>query len=194
MDIVIASNNLHKIEEYKEILKEFKDLHIMSLKEAGIVVNPDENGKTFEENSLIKAKACAELTDKVVIADDSGLIVDSLPDILGVKTARFLGEETPYPQKWAEVIRLLEGKERTARFVCAITLINFEKKPVCFKGECVGNIAFKPQGTSGFGYDPIFVPNGYQETFATLGEEIKNKISHRANASKMLVSYLQEKL
>ena len=194
MDIVVASNNLHKIEEYKEILKDFKDLHVMGLKEAGISVNPDENGKTFQDNSLIKAKACAELTDKVVIADDSGLIVDSLPDILGVKTARFLGEDTPYPKKWEGVISLLEGKDRTARFVCAITLINFSDEPVCFIGECVGHIAYKPEGNAGFGYDPIFIPNGFDKTFASLGEEIKNGISHRANASKKLVEYLKERL
>jgi XTP/dITP diphosphohydrolase len=154
----------------------------MSLKEAGIVVNPDENGKTFEENSLIKAKACAELTDKVVIADDSGLIVDSLPDILGVKTARFLGEETPYPQKWAEVIRLLEGKERTARFVCAIAAVDMEGNETVVRETMEGYIGYKEAGENGFGYDPIFMLPEYGCTSAEISMEEKNKISHRGKA------------
>lgn len=126
MDIVIASNNLHKIEEYREIFQGWEG-KILSMKDAGIFVSPEENGATFQENSLIKARACAERTDKVVLADDSGLIIPSLPDILGVETSRFLGENTPYPVKWAEILRRLEGKNREARFVCCITVVNLSE-------------------------------------------------------------------
>ena len=194
MDIIIATNNKHKVEEYKELLKDFKDINIISLKEAGIVSDPIEDGTTFEANSLIKAKACQNKTDKIIIADDSGLIVDALPNILGVGTSRFMGEDTSYDIKRKEVIRLLENKDRSARFVCCITLINFGKEPVTFKGEVEGWISYKVEGEYGFGYDPIFIPNGYDKTFASLGEDVKGKISHRAKASVKLVEYLKEHL
>lgn len=194
MDIIIATNNKHKVEEYRELLKGFKEFNIYSLKDAGIVSDPIEDGTTFEENSLIKAKSCQNKTDKIVIADDSGLIVDALPDILGVATSRFMGEDTSYDIKRKEVIRLLENKDRSARFVCCITLINFGKEPVTFKGEVEGHISYQIEGSYGFGYDPIFIPNGYEETFASLGEDIKGKISHRAKASMQLVKYLKEHL
>lgn len=194
MDIIIATNNKHKVEEYRELLKGFKEFNIYSLKDAGIVSDPIEDGTTFEENSLIKAKSCQNKTDKIVIADDSGLIVDALPDILGVATSRFMGEDTSYDIKRKEVIRLLENKDRSARFVCCITLINFGKEPVIFKGEVEGHISYQIGGSYGFGYDPIFIPNGYEETFASLGEDIKGKISHRAKASMQLVKYLKEHL
>lgn len=191
MDVIIASNNQHKIDEYRQILKDF-NFNIMSLKDANITCNPEENGKTFMDNSLIKAKECQRKSDKIILADDSGLIVDSLPDILGVHTSRFLGEETPYPVKWMELIKRLKGKDRSARFVCCITILNLQEEPLVFIGECPGHIAFKPEGNSGFGYDPIFIPDGYDQTFASLGEDIKNHISHRSKASSKMVEYLEK--
>ena len=191
MDIIIASNNNHKIEEYKEIFKEF-DINVLSLKDVNISCNPEETGETFKENSLIKAKECAKYTDKVILSDDSGLIVDALPDILGVHSSRFLGEDTPYEIKRAEVIKRLKNKKRDARFVCCITILNLEKEPLVFIGECLGKIAKVPTGNAGFGYDPIFIPKGYDQSFASLGEDIKNKISHRGEASKKMVEYLKE--
>ena len=193
MEFLIATNNQHKLKEYGEILAPF-GITVRSLKDEGIVCNPEEDGKTFEDNSLIKAKECAKKTDKIILADDSGLIVDALPDILGVQTSRFLGEETPYPYKRLELIKRLKGKDRSARFVCVITILNLEDKPLVFKGECLGQIALESKGEEGFGYDPVFIPNGYQETFASLGEETKNKISHRALAATKLTAYLKEKL
>lgn len=191
MDIVIASNNLHKIEEYREIFQGWEG-KILSMKDAGIFVSPEENGATFQENSLIKARACAERTDKVVLADDSGLIIPSLPDILGVETSRFLGENTPYPVKWAEILRRLEGKNREARFVCCITVVNLSEKPAVFVGECLGSIGERPEGNTGFGYDPIFIPEGYDRSFACLGEDLKNRISHRARATEKMIAWLKE--
>lgn len=192
MEILIATNNQHKIKEYQEIFNQF-NIKVLSLKDLGIVCDPEETGETFEENSLIKARECAKYTNKIILADDSGLIINQLPDILGVKSSRFLGEDTPYEIKRKEVIKRLEGKDRKASFVCCITILNMEKEPLVFKGECFGRISEKEEGNQGFGYDPIFIPDSYEKTFASLGDEVKNKISHRGIASSKLVEYLKEK-
>lgn len=192
MEILIATNNQHKIKEYQEIFNQF-NIKVLSLKDLGIVCDPEETGETFEENSLIKARECAKYTDKIILADDSGLIINQIPDILGVKSSRFLGEDTPYEIKRKEVIKRLEGKDRKASFVCCITILNMEKEPLVFKGECFGRISEKEEGNQGFGYDPIFIPDSYENTFASLGDEVKNKISHRGIASSKLVEYLKEK-
>lgn len=193
MEIVIASNNKHKIDEFKKIFAPF-NIEVLSLKDVGINCNPEEDGKTFKDNSLIKALSVAKLTDKVVLADDSGLIVDALPDILGVETSRFMGEDTPYFDKCTAIINMLEGKDRTARYICCITIVNLEKEPLVFQEEVVGqiDIAYRV-GKYGFGYDPIFIPEGYNETFATLSDEIKHAISHRGKAGKKMVEYFKEK-
>ena len=192
MEILIATNNQHKIKEYQEIFNQF-NIKVLSLKDLGIVCDPEETGETFEENSLIKARECAKYTDKIILADDSGLIINQIPDILGVKSSRFLGEDTPYEIKRKEVIKRLEGKDRKASFVCCITILNMEIEPLVFKCECFGRISEKEEGNQGFGYDPIFIPDSYEKTFASLGDEVKNKISHRGIASSKLVEYLKEK-
>ena len=192
MDIVVASNNKHKIDEYRQIFSEF-NINVLSLKDVGIVCDAEEVGLTFEENSLLKAKECAKYTTLPVLADDSGLIVDSLPEYLGVKTAREFGENTPYPTKWVNVMNLLENTERDARFVCCMTILNLEKEPLVFLGRCYGSIALTPSGNNGFGYDPIFIPRGYNMTFADIPEEEKNKISHRGLASQKMIEYLKER-
>ena len=192
MKILITTNNKHKIDEYKKIFSSF-NIDVCSLKEENIICDPVENGKTFEENSLIKAKECAKYYYGIILSDDSGLIVDALPDILGVHTSRFMGENTPYEKKWEEVIKRLEGKERSARFVCCITILNLEKNPLFFKGVVEGHISYKPEGENGFGYDPIFIPDGYECSFATMSEDQKNEISHRGRATKKMIEYLKEK-
>lgn len=194
MKIVIASNNLHKIKEYRDILSEF-DATLYSLKEAGIESDPEENGTTFQENALLKAKHAARYCKLPIIADDSGLIIDALPDILGIHTSRFLGEETPYEIKRAKVIELMQNQtNRQARFVCNIALVNFSEEDLSFQGECEGKIAFESKGNDGFGYDPIFIPSGYEKTFSELGDEKKNTLSHRKRASDLLLQYLRNQL
>ena len=193
MDLIVASNNKNKIKEYRELLEPY-GFNVISLADAGIDIDPEETGETFEENSLIKAKSIAALTDKVVIADDSGLIIDELPDILGVYSKRFMGENTPYIEKFKAIFEMLKGKKRDAHFTCCITLINYEKEPLQFVGICKGTIAEEPEGVSGFGYDPIFIPSGYNHTFAYLGQEIKDKLSHRGLASAKLREYLNKKI
>ena len=191
MDIVVASNNKLKIEEYRSIFKEF-GINVLSLKDENISIDFEETGTTFESNSLLKAKECAKYTSKAILADDSGLIVDSLPDILGVYTARTFGEDTPYPIKRQKLIDLLEGKDRTAKFVCCITILNLTSEPLVFLGESRGSISLKSSGDHGFGYDPVFIPVGYNQTFADLSEKEKNKISHRGLASEKMIRYLKE--
>ena len=190
MDIVVASNNQHKISEYRSIFKEF-DINVLSLKDVNINVDFEETGKTFEENSLLKAKQCAQYTNKPILADDSGLVVEALPEILGVYTARTFGEDTPYPIKRQKLIDMLEGKDRTAKFVCCITIVNLFEEPVVFIGESHGSIAYKSSGDYGFAYDPVFMPKGYDKTFAELGHEVKNKISHRGRALEKFTQYLK---
>jgi XTP/dITP diphosphohydrolase len=192
MDIIVASNNNHKIEEYRKIFSKF-NINVLSLKDANIVCDVEEVGETFQENSLIKARECAKYTNKPLLSDDSGLIVDSLPDYLGVRTAREFGENTPYPVKWRKVIDLLKNKNRNASFVCCITILNLEEKPLVFLGRCYGKIAEAPSGNNGFGYDPIFIPDGYDKTFSDIDEEEKNKISHRGLACEKMIEYLKGK-
>ena len=192
MKILIATNNKHKIDEYKKIFSPF-NIDVSSLKEEHIICDPVENGETFEENSLIKAKECSKVYNGIILSDDSGLIVDALPDILGVHTSRFMGEDTPYVEKWKEVIKRLEGKNRSARFVCCITILNLDKEPLVFKGVVEGHIGYNPEGGNGFGYDPIFIPDGYDCSFAMMSEEQKNEISHRGRATKKMIEYLKEK-
>ena len=191
MDIVIATNNKDKVKEYKKILSGF-DINLYTLKDLNIECDPEENGTTFQENALIKAQTIAQFTDKVVIADDSGLVVDAFPELLGIYSHRFFGDTT-YPEKCHEVIRLLSDKEnRNARFVCCIAVVNLTNKPLFFEGVIEGSIGYEHIGNNGFGYDPIFIPNGYNITTAQMTDEEKNAISHRGIAGRKMADYLKE--
>ena len=191
MEIVIASNNLHKVEEYRQILEPL-NIKCFSLQDLNINVEFNEIGETFKENSLIKAKEVAKHTKMAILADDSGLIINSLPGLLGVHSHRFL-ENSSYYEKQIEVLRLLEDKkDRSAYFTTIITLYNYGNKPIYFKGVCRGKIAYEIEGDKGFGYDPIFIPDGYEKTMGIYGEELKNQISHRARASKLLIDFLKK--
>ena len=192
-DLLVASNNQHKIKEYQEMFSGY-DVKVHSPKELNINVNPDENGTTYEENSLIKAKALAECTKMPVIADDSGLNVVALNNFPGIHSSRFAdswGGNAVANLKLIE--KLAEFSDKSAFFTCVITLLNVEDNPVVFKGICPGKILDKPQGESGFGYDPIFYSNEAKQCFGTAPEEIKNKYSHRAKAMEQLIEYLKNK-
>jgi len=191
MEIVIATNNEDKVKEYKEILKEL-NAKIYSLKDLNIHDDPEETGTTFSENSLIKAKAISKYTDKIIIADDSGLVIDALPDLLGVFSKRFMGANATYYQKNTEVIRLLEGKERTARFICCLTVLNLTDEPLQFTGICEGSIGYEIKGENGFGFDPIFIPLNYKMSISEVSDEEKNRISHRGLACQKFINYLKE--
>ncbi len=192
-DLLVASNNQHKIKEYQEMFSGF-EVKVHSPKELEIDVNPDENGTTYEENSLIKAKALAEFTKMPVIADDSGLNVVALNNFPGIHSSRFAdswGGNAVANLKLIEKLR--EFPDKSAFFTCVITLLNVEEKPIVFKGICPGKILDKPEGEGGFGYDPIFYSDEAKQCFGTAGEKIKNKYSHRAKAMEQLVKYLSSK-
>ena len=189
MDIVIATNNKNKVKEYEEILAPF-GIKCFTLKDLNIVCDPEETGTTFKENALIKAKEIAKYTDKVVIADDSGIVIDAFPELLGVYSHRFL-ENEPYSVKNATLIEMLKDKVKTARYVCVVALVNLTSEPICFEGICEGIISDEIKGSNGFGYDPIFMPLGYNNTFGELSSELKHSISHRGIATVKLVEYLK---
>jgi len=191
-EVILASNNKHKIKEYKVIL-ECMDIKVISQQEAGIDIEVEETGKTFKENALLKAKAIYDKVHKAVISDDSGLIIDYLDGMPGVYSHRFLGEDTPYEEKCNKVIQMLENAkedERTARFVCDICYIDENGENHIFEGVCEGTISNKIMGVNGFAYDRIFLYDN-DKTFAQMSEEEKDKISHRRRAIDKFVEYLK---
>ena len=186
MEIVFATANPHKLEEVNNIAKN-TDIKFI-LPNAGF--NPIENGSTFEENSLIKAKEAYRVSGRMTLADDSGLCVDVLNGAPGLYSARYAGSQS---EKIEKLLNELKDKEnRNAKFVCCMTLLN-DKGEMIYQttGECYGSIIDKAKGINGFGYDPIFEVNGYGITMAEMSEEEKNAISHRANALKNIIQYLK---
>lgn len=194
--IILASNNKGKIAEVKEILKDM-NVEVISMKEAGLDVDIEENGSTFEENALIKAEAIMKMTGEITIADDSGLEVDYLNKEPGIYSARYMGHDTSYDIKNNAIIQRLDGvkgTDRSARFVCAMAVVFPDGKNIIARGTIEGLIADKPMGENGFGYDPIMYLPEYQKTSAQLSSEEKNKISHRGKALEKLKTQLQEYL
>ena len=191
-DLVIATHNQGKVKEIAALLKDlpYKVLSLDNVEEK--VEAPEETGDTYEENALIKARAIGEALGKLVVADDSGLEVEMLPDELGVKSARYApGTDADRNQKLLDALR--QETNRKAAFVCCIVLYDPEtKKHKTFFGDMPGTIAEEVQGEEGFGYDPVFIPEGYDKTNALLGAKVKNKISHRAKALAELKRYLKE--
>ncbi len=187
--IIFATGNLNKMREIKEILGEDK-YDIKSMKEAGIDCDIVEDGKTFEENSLIKSRAIAKLCpNAIVLADDSGLEIDALNKEPGIYSARYLGEDTTYDVKNANLIERLEGVEkqdRSARFVCAVSAVFPDGKEAVVRGTIEGYIGWEPMGTNGFGYDPIFYLWDKDVSTASISPEEKNAISHRGQALRMI--------
>ena len=182
--IVFATTNAGKIKEIKEILADF-DVEVASMKEMNITADIEENGATFEENSLIKARAVSKLTGLPALADDSGLEVDYLNGEPGIYSARYLGRDTDYDYKNNYIIKKLKdakGEERSARFVCVISLVLPDGREFVKKGVMEGRIGYEIKGENGFGYDPIFYLPEYGKTSAEISAEEKNKISHRGKA------------
>ena len=203
MKIVFATNNLHKLQEIRDILG--SEFEIVSLKDIGCDVDIPETGNTLEENAMQKAQYVYDHYNLSCFADDTGLEVEALNGEPGVHSARYAeGTDHDSEANMAKLLRNIEGKDnRKARFRTVIALI--QKQDVCpcgctsikkvnrFEGIVDGSIATEKHGTAGFGYDPIFVPEGYDKSFAELGESIKNGISHRARAVAKLAEYLKQK-
>ena len=190
MKIIFATGNANKMREIREIYGDL-DYEILSMSEAGIDVDIVEDGTTFEENALIKARAVSGAYDgeAVVLADDSGLEVDYLGKEPGIYSARYLGEDTPYSEKNAAIIDRLEGVEkadRSARFVCAIAAVFPDGREAIKRATIEGYIGWEPAGENGFGYDPIFYVDEYGCSTAQMTPEQKNEISHRGKALRMM--------
>ncbi|WP_035288819.1 XTP/dITP diphosphatase [Clostridium sp. KNHs214] len=187
--LVVASNNEHKIEEIKNILSKF-DLEVLSLKEVGINIDIEETGTTFMENAYIKASEIYKIVeDAMVLADDSGLMVNALGGAPGVYSARFAGEHGNYKKNNEKLLEMLKGikyEDRKGKFVCAMVLILGEDRTIKVQGEVNGFIVENQAGENGFGYDSLFYIPEYNMTFAQMDGEIKNKISHRARALREL--------
>lgn len=189
-DIMIATSNPGKVREYRELLQPLGyTVHDLSEIEH---TDPVEDGKTFAENALIKARAVFENAGMMAIADDSGLCIDYLKGQPGIHSARYLaGHDYNYKNRMI-LRRLKKAEDRSAHFSCAIALIDQQGEHV-FEGIMEGRIAEEMRGNNGFGYDPIFIPQGYELTSAQLTAEEKNAISHRGKATRKLLAYLQEK-
>ena len=189
MKIIFATGNKNKMTEIRQILRDL-GMEILSMKEAGVDIDIVEDGKSFEENAMIKASAIAELPevramDAIVLADDSGLEVDYLHGEPGIYSARYLGEDTSYDIKNNHIIDLLAGvpdDQRTARFVCAIACAFPDGRTITVRGVIAGRIGYEQKGENGFGYDPIFYVPEFGCTTAELSSEDKNKVSHRGKA------------
>ena len=193
--LVVASSNKHKIDEISKVTKKF-GIQVISRDDAGIPkdLEIEENGSTFEENSYIKAKAIMDICGKPTIADDSGLMVETLGGAPGVYSARFAGEDQNDErnnEKLKDLLKDVSYKDRRAKFVSVITLLFPDGRKIVARGECPGHIIEEERGNNGFGYDPLFVPEGYGSTFGMLSPEVKNEISHRALALKNLAKELE---
>lgn len=194
MQLIIASNNKGKIREFKELLDGF-GFEVVSMHEAGFTDEIVEDGETFEQNAQIKARAVFRAVGEPVIADDSGLEIESLNGAPGVYSARYAGENATDKDRCDKVLRELESVpdgEREARFVCSICLKLSEDEEYHVSGTVNGFIGREPVGNNGFGYDPIFMLND-TESMATIGEDEKNRISHRARAFGNLLEVLSER-
>ena len=195
MKIIMATGNANKVREMREVLSG-TDIEIVSMKEAGIFADIDENGTTFAQNAAIKAQTIRDIAHEIVFADDSGLVIDYLGGKPGVHSARFMGEDTSYDIKNAQILKLLEGvpdEKRSARFVCAIAIAYPDRETKIFQEEFEGRIAHESAGENGFGYDPIFYVPERGCTSAELSPEEKNAISHRGKALRKAIAYLTEK-
>lgn len=199
LKLIFATGNEGKMREIRAILGDVES-EIRSMKEAGLALDIEEDGTTFEENARIKARAVAQALAEqgsaqacVVMADDSGLEIDYLNGEPGVYSARYLGEETPFSEKSADLLRRLKDvpdEERSARFVCAIAAVFPDGEEVVTRGIIEGRIGYELRGDNGFGYDPIFYLPEYGRTAAELTDEEKNRISHRSRA----LEQMKEKL
>lgn len=192
--IVFATSNEGKLREIRLILQDLQ-MEILSMAEAGVQMDIPEDGKTFEENARIKAKAVWEITGGIVLADDSGLVIDYLNGEPGVYSARYLGEDTPYEEKNRIILERMKGvggKARLARFVCDIAAVMGDGKVLHASGVMEGLIADCAAGSEGFGYDPILWLPEYKKTSAQLSIEEKNQISHRGKALRAMKEKLMQ--
>ncbi|MSP09400.1 MAG: RdgB/HAM1 family non-canonical purine NTP pyrophosphatase [Flavobacteriaceae bacterium] len=187
--LVFATNNQHKIDEAQAIVQ--GKLHLISLKEAGVDIDVDETETTFRGNALLKAEAVWALTGLPCVADDSGLCVESLEGEPGVYSSRYAGEAGNHNKNNKKLLRVMVGKaDRRAFFITVLCLVGFDDKPTYIEGRVNGVILTEIQGRDGFGYDPLFCPDGETRSFAEMSAAEKNAMSHRGRAFQSLMEYL----
>jgi XTP/dITP diphosphohydrolase len=194
MDLLIASTNGHKIREIRALLKPLKKFDLYSLLDFPLYIQPEERGKTFEENARFKALHAAKALNKWAIADDSGLVVPALAGAPGVYSARYAGahaSDKENRKKLLQEMAQLEGIERSAYFECCIALASSEGVKNIFRGVCEGTITTEERGSKGFGYDSLFLKHDYSQTFGELDESLKNQVSHRGKALEKLKLILE---
>lgn len=194
MKLILASNNEKKLLELREIISDM-DIELISQREAGCDFEVEETGTTFDENAYLKAKAVVDAAGIAAVADDSGLMVEALGGEPGVYSARYApgGHDASDKEKYEYLLSKLQNEEqRAAKFVSSICCIFPDGRIIRTEGECRGEILREPAGEGGFGYDPVFKPQGYDKSMAELGSEVKNQISHRANALRELKKKLRE--
>ncbi len=196
MKVIFATGNENKLREIRQITADM-DIEIVSMKDAGVYVDVEETGTTFEENAYLKASAIAKKSGLPTLADDSGLEIDYLNKQPGIYSSRFMGEDTPYIEKNTELLRRLEGvpdEKRTARFVCAICYVRSDGSSETVRATMEGRVAYEIAGSNGFGYDPIFFLPERGCTSAELSPEDKNEISHRGKALRMMRDILMKEV
>jgi XTP/dITP diphosphohydrolase len=189
--IVAATGNKHKLEEYAQLLAD-QNIQLKSLNDYPNYPEPEENGSSFKENAEIKALAACKYCDVPAFADDSGLEVEALDGRPGIHSSRYAATDA---ERIAKLLKELEGKEnRRARFVCVIAIAANGEVIETFEGEVTGTILEAPRGENGFGYDPIFQPDGFDKSFAELTQDEKNRISHRANAYAKALEFVEDEM
>jgi len=191
LEILIATNNLGKVKEIKDILSSHK-IKILTMKDFPHLPKIEEDGKTYQENAFKKARKISDYTGKICLADDSGLEIEYLKGKPGIYSSRWGNSDE---ERINKVLKLLENvpiNKRSAKFVCVAVLVFPDGKTYMVKEECNGSIEFKPKGEHGFGYDPIFLVPEYNKTFAELGDKIKNRISHRGKAMRRMIDIIKE--
>lgn len=192
LTVIAATQNKHKLKELRDIMEKF-GMEVISQGEAGFGdIDVVEDGETFEENSFKKANEIMKLSGKIAVADDSGLAVDFLDGAPGVYSARYAGEHKSDEDNNNKLLKELDGTEnRSAKFVSVVTMVYPDGRVLSARGECPGRIIREPRGDGGFGYDPLFVPDGFDKTFAEITAEEKNRVSHRAKALEKLEEMLR---
>lgn len=194
--IIFATKNKGKIKEINAILEDM-DVNVISMEEAGIIIDVVEDGTTFEENSMKKAVQIMEISGKITLADDSGLEIDYMDKAPGIYSARFMGEETPYPERFKAIFEKLDGvpeEKRTARFVSCIAAAFPDGRRLVSYDTVEGIIGYEAKGENGFGYDPIFFMPEMGRYMAELSPEEKNAISHRGKALRKMKEILKKEL
>ena len=194
LQMLAATTNKNKVREFQEILKDLKDkINIITTDTIPNFPEIVEDGTTFAENAMKKAREASAFADMVAMADDSGLVVDALDGAPGIHSARYAGEGASDADRIAKLLKAMDGvTDRKAKFVCAAAIAYRGEEVKTFIGEIKGKITLAPSGSNGFGYDPVFIPEGFEKTFAELTDEEKNAVSHRGRAMRAVADFLRE--